>query len=301
MQEPDDTNLYGGENLLNNENLSNDENYNYFNSILNSFLEQNLDNESNESNEVINLNDKPLKINKDRKSGYFNKASKVGIYTKSFGKESMLLFIDWINNVIKDTNNDIYVVAHSNIMQSALYSICEKKYNKIIKKKNVNDCHEGLYDIVKKENIWELILSVSDNSINSVKIRKGQQKPNNNSKKNLNYNKEKELSCGKDITKIISELDKPKPVKEFNKHKPIILQGEKIEQPSEQLPEQPPRGFFQKVKHFFTKKRGGKYNSKKYNLKKYTFKRNIKKYNSKKNTKKCTCKKYNCKKHTCKK
>lgn len=228
-------------------------NYTYINEILNAFLEQNLD---NDSDDVIDLNDnyfKPLKISKRKKSGYFNKASNVGIYTTSFGKESMLLFIDWINNVIQDTDRDIYIVAHSNIMQATLYNICTKNNNKNIKKSNVNECHEGLYDIVKKQNIWELILNVNDGFITSVKVRRGQEKPDKNSKKKLNYKREKELSCGKDINII-----QFKETKESNKHRPIIVQGKPVTVRNRESISEKPKGLLRKFKHFFTKKRGGK-------------------------------------------
>ena len=97
----------------------NEANYNYFKSVLNTFLEQNL---SNEPDKVIDLNvePKPLKMSKYKKSGYFNRAPNVGIYTTSFGKEGILLFINWVKNVIEDEDKDIYVVAHSNIMQAML-------------------------------------------------------------------------------------------------------------------------------------------------------------------------------------
>ena len=133
-------------------------------------------------------NDKPLKIiGTLKKSGFFSRIPKIGIYTTSFGKESMLLFIDWIKNVIKDEDNDIYVVAHSNIMQETLYNICGTIKNKVVKKKNVDQtCQEGLYDIVKRQNIWELILKVKDeNVIKFVQVRQGQEKPNDISKKIL--------------------------------------------------------------------------------------------------------------------
>jgi hypothetical protein len=244
---------------------NNNENYNYIKSILDAFLEQDL---TNVSDEVIDLNDtifKPLKINKRKKSGYFNKEPNIGIYTTSFGKESMLLFIDWIKNVIQDDSNDIYVVAHSNIMQDTLYSICGKNHNKIIKKRNVDECHEGLYNIVKKQNVWELILNVNDEFITSVKIRKGQEKPNNNSKQFLNYSREKELSCGKYINSLETLISK-----EYNKHKPVIVQGRPvtIRNRNQQETYEQPKGLFGKMKHFFTKKRrGGKYNLKKYTTK----------------------------------
>jgi len=250
-----------------------DVNYNYFKSMLKTFLEQNL---TNDPDEVIDLNDKPfkpLKINKKiKKSNYFNRSSKVGIYTTSFGKESVLLFIDWIKNVIQDQDQNIYVVAHSNIMQATLYNICEKINNAIIKKKNVNDCHEGLYNIVKKQNIWELIIKVNNDSITSVKVRQGQDKPDNNSKKVINYGREKGLSCGKDVNNIERMLSSKQKQSEEVKHRPIIVQGKKMQQ-SMIEPINQPKGLLGKFKHFFTKKQGGK----------YTFKKNITKRNKIKN------------------
>jgi|LakMenE22Apr09ns_1017241.scaffolds.fasta_scaffold00946_3 hypothetical protein len=280
-----------------------DVNYNYFKSMLKTFLEQNL---TNDPDEVIDLNDKPfkpLKINKkNKKADYFNRSSKVGIYTTSFGKESVLLFIDWIKNVIQDQDQNIYVVAHSNIMQATLYNICEKINNTIIKKKNVNDCHEGLYDIVKKQNIWELIIKVNNDSITSVKVRQGQYKPDNNSKKVTNYGREKGLSCGKDVNNIERMLSSKQKQSEEVKHRPIIVQGQKIQQPAIQQPaiqqpaiqqpaiqqqmNQEPKGLFGKFKQFFTKKRGGKYKySRNQNNKKYTRKYTSKRRNTKRNKK----------------
>jgi hypothetical protein len=259
-------------------------NYNYFESVLNAFLKQNI---NNEPNNVISVPLKPkkLKINNIlKKSRYFN-IPDVSAYTTSFGKESILLFINWIKNVIKDEDKDIYVVAHSNIMQATLYNICGKIKNTIIKKKNVNDCQEGLYNIVKKQNIWELVLKVTDDDIiTSVEVRPGQEKPNKESEKVLNYGSEKELSCGKNIQNLERMMKENERTIEESKNKNKIIMKEGVRQP-QLVPQHEPqhqRGFFGKIKNLFTRgKRGGR------KYKKYTRKQNNKrtKKNNKKNNK----------------
>ena len=250
-------------------------NYNYFENVLKAFLKQNLTNNPDKEIELP-LNSKKIKINSTpKKSSYFNKIPKLSAYTTSFGKESILLFIDWIKNVIRDEDEDIYIVAHSNIMQETLYNICGKIKNTIIKKKNVNDCEQGLYDIVKKQNIWELILKVKNNNfISSVNVRQGQEKPNEESEKALNYNKEKELSCGKNIENIERMIKRNEMTRQdkITKHKIIVQQGIKQPQPQPQSKLQQPEntGFFGKFKNFFTRGKGGRY--KRY--KKYTRKQN---------------------------
>ena len=253
----------------------NDVNYNYFESVLNSFLEQNI----SKSDEVIDvpLNSKKIKINSISKKDIFNKIPNVSAYTTSFGKESILLFIDWIKNVMRVEDEDIYVVAHSNIMQATLYNICGKIKNTIIKKKNVDDCQVGLKDIVKKQNIWELILKVKDdNLISSVEVRPGQEKPNKESEKALNYDKEKELSCGKNIENIEKMMKENKKIieepKNKNKNKIIIQRG--IKQPQSHKPElqqSKKTGFLDKFKNLFTRGKGGRYN-------KYTKKQNTRRH-----------------------
>jgi hypothetical protein len=268
-----------------------DINYNYFENVLKAFLKQNLTNNPDKEIELP-LNSKKIKINSTpKKSSYFNKIPKLSAYTTSFGKESILLFIDWIKNVIRDEDEDIYVVAHSNIMQATLYNICGKIKNTTIKKKNVNDCEEGLYDIVKKQNIWELILKVqnvkNNNFINYVNVRQGQEKPNNESENALNYNREKGLSCGKDIENIekIIKRDEITRQDKISKHKIIVQQGIKqqgIKQPQPQLQyklQQPEKtGLFGKFKKFFTRGKGGRY-------KKYTIKQNTRRTKTKTTTK----------------
>lgn len=256
-------------------------NYNYFKNVLKAFLKQNLTNNPDKEIELP-LNSKKIKINSTpKKSSYFNKIPKLSAYTTSFGKESILLFIDWIKNVMRDEDKDIYVVAHSNIMQATLYNICGKIKNTIIKKKNVNDCEKGLYDIVKKQNIWELILKVQNNDfISSVNVRQGQEKPNKESEKALNYNKEKELSCGKNIENIeimIKQDEMPRQDK-ISKHKIIVQQGIKKPQPQSKLQQPEKTGLFGKFKNFFTRGKGGRY-------KKYTRKQNTRRTRTKTKTK----------------
>ena len=249
---------------------NNDVNYNYFESVLNAFLEQNI----TKSDNVIDVpfNNKKLKINStSKKSGYFNKIPNVSAYTTSFGKESMLLFINWIKNVIKNKDEDIYVVAHSNIMQATLYNICGKIKNTIIKKKNVDECESGLYDVVKKQNIWELILKIKDdNIITSVKVRPGQQKPDDETKKALNYGREKILSCGKDIQNIERIIKQDEMIVKEPKNEILVQQGIKEYQPQLQPEKQQAKklGFFGTIKNIFRRGKGGRY-------KKYTRKQNI--------------------------
>jgi hypothetical protein len=238
-------------------------------SVLKAFLKQkNLIKSEPEDIELSGFksNDKPLKIiGTLKKSGFFTRIPKIGIYTTSFGKESMLLFIDWIKNVMKDKDDDIYVVAHSNIMQETLYNICGTIKNRVIKKKNVEQtCQEGLYDIVKRQNIWELILEVdrNDDYITNVKVRRGQEKANEASKQVLNYNREKELSCGKNIEnleniekmpiKVIQNKNKV-PIKEQKQNEEDYYQVEQEEEPVVQQN----NTFFGKIGNFF-RRRGGK-------------------------------------------
>ena len=260
----------------------NDVNYNYFESVLNAFFEQKMKKPDEVIDEVIDVpfNKKKLKINSiSKKSSYFKKIPNISAYTTSFGKESILLFIDWIKNVIKDEDEDIYVVAHSNIMQATLYNICGKIKNTIIKKKNVDECKSGLYDIVKKQNIWELILKVEDDIITSVKVRPGQKKPDDESKNALNYNREKGLSCGTDIQNIekIIKRDTMMVEESKNKHKIIIQKGIKNPQPQPQpqYEQQPKKGLFDRIKNMFTKGKGGRH-------KKYTRKQNTQRTRTKK-------------------
>jgi hypothetical protein len=245
--------------LLGTEGQQGGTNYNYFEAVLNSFLEQN----STKSDEVIDvfLGSKKLKINSISKKDIFNKIPNVSAYTTSFGKESILLFIDWIKNVMRVSDEDIYVVAHSNIMQATLYNICGKIKNNIIKKKNVNDCQAGLYDIVKKQNIWELIIKVKDeNLITSVEVRPGQEKPNNVSKRALNYGKEKELSCGKNMQNLDMMIKENDIIVEAPKNIIRVQQGIKQLQPQAQPQLQQPekKGLFGKIKNFFTRGKGGR-------------------------------------------
>lgn len=244
-------------------------NYNYFISVLNAFLKQkNLVKTEPEDIELLGFksNDKPLKIiGTLKKSGFFSRIPKIGIYTTSFGKESMLLFIDWIKNVMKDEDDNIYVVAHSNIMQETLYNICGTIKNRVVKKKNVDQtCQEGLYDIVKRQNIWELILEVdrNDDYITNVKVRRGQEKANEASKQVLNYNREKELSCGKNIENL--ENIEKMPIKVIQNKNKVPIQEQKqdeedyyqVEQEEEPVVQQN-NTFFGKIGNFF-RRRGGK-------------------------------------------
>ena len=242
-------------------------NYNYFISVLKAFLKQkNLIKSEPEDIELSGFksNNKPLKIiNTLKKSGFFSRIPKVGIYTTSFGKESMLLFIDWIKNVMKDDDDNIYVVAHSNIMQETLYNICGTIKNRVVKKKNVEQtCQEGLYNIVKKQNIWELILEVDRNeeSITNVKVRRGQEKANEASKQVLNYNREKELSCGKNIENLENIEKMPiKVTQNKNKVPPRAsnITEEDYYQEEEPVVQPPPKTFFGKIGDFF-RRRGGR-------------------------------------------
>ena len=233
-----------------------DKNYQYFESMLKSFLEQNSLNKNRD--EVISLDEqfKKIKINSTvKKSGFFNKIPNISAYKKSFGKESVLLFINWIKNVVRDDDKNIYIVAHSNIMQATLYNICEKIKGTTITKHNVNNCHEGLHDIVRKQNIWELILRVDEDMyITSASIRHGQEYPNAKSKNKLNYNDEKMLSCGKNINTIEKMAENL--TKKNNKNKIRIQKSVKM--PSSLPTSVKSKGMWSKFKGIFEKKGGNK-------------------------------------------
>lgn len=291
-----------------------DENFIYFEKVLNSFLEQNVE---NDHDKIINLplKQKSIKIKSISKKDVFGRIPNVTAYTKSFGKESILLFIDWVKNVRKNKDKDIYVVAHSNIMQATLYNICEKIKNTVIKKKNVDECQSGLRNIVKNQNIWELILKVKDeNVIKFVQVRQGQEKPNDISKKVLNYGKEKALSCGNNIANINKIIKENELIKKYtdvpknqNKNKIIVQKGIKQQQSTQQQSHSQPQilesnknnenlGFFGKLKNFFTRgKRGGRGRRKKQSQKNINkYKKNItanKKRNRNRNRNKKTYKK----------
>ena len=141
-----------------------------------------------------------------------------------------------------------------------------KPKNTIIKKKNVDECESGLYDVVKKQNIWELILKIKDdNIITSVKVRPGQQKPDDETKKALNYGREKILRCGKDIQNIERIIKQDEMIVKEPKNEILVQQGIKEYQPQLQ-PEK--LGFFGTIKNIFRRGKGGRY-------KKYTRKQNI--------------------------
>ena len=263
-----------------------DENYIYFEKVLNSFLQQNLQNDPDKIIELP-LNKKSIKIKSVSKKDIFGRIPNVTAYTTSFGKESILLFIDWIKNVRTIEDKYIYVVAHSNIMQSTLYNICEKIKNTVIKKKNVDECESGLKNIVKNQNIWELILEVNDETmISKVQVRQGQEKPSDISKKSLNYGKEKGLSCGNNIInmkKIIKENEIEENEIDIQKNNNKVLVRKGIKQYQSQTQGKQPEileaknenlGFFGKLKNFFTRGKGGGKDKKR---KKET-RKNIKKY-----------------------
>lgn len=260
--------LIGGYSRISDTNINNNRQYQYFKNILKSFLNQEKNNNNeqkdfeifNEKNNLINddiLQEyKMLSIQqtKTKKTGIFNKKfPTINLYTQSFGKEGILLFINWIKNVINDNSEYIYVVAHSNIMQATLYDICNK-YNKInnINKRNVNQCNPNLPTIVK-QNVWEIIIEVDHNinTINSVKIRQGKNPPNSESKRFLIYNREKELSCGSNINNI----------KNYIKQSPQIHQQYQQTQQHQQTQK---NSLWYKFKNMFIKNKGGGFNIKTY-------------------------------------
>lgn len=133
-----------------------------------------------------------------------NNISKV--YTDYFGKTGIFLFVSWVQNEMKDYHKDIYVVAHSNIMQATLIEICKLVTNnpKIVKK-TLKLCNQQL-KIIQKQNIWELILDITSyktteynlKTLNSIVIREGENPPNKNAKNIIKL--KKEVSClGKEL------------------------------------------------------------------------------------------------------
>ena len=147
----------------------------------------------------------------------------------------------------------------------------------------MDECESGLKNVVKNQNIWELILEVNDkNVISEVLVRQGQETPSDISKKSLNYGKEKGLSCGNNMTnmkKIIKENEI-----DIKKNNNNVLVRKGMKQYQSQIRGSQPEileskkekiGFFGKLKNFFTRgKRGGKIDKKR---KKET-RKNINKY-----------------------
>lgn len=285
--------LTGGSNLTNKQ-------QDYFNKILKKFLEQN-ENNSSDDKEIILSNDQNKKINikktKTKNSSYIGSKPRINIYTKSFGKEAILLFIDWIRNIRNDKSEYIYVVAHSNIMQASLYNICSKLNNDVdVNKKNVDiNCKtNGLQNTIK-QNIWEIIIEVNDGLsenksnlyIKSVKIRQGQDKPKGSSKKELNYNREKELSCGNNINNIKKYIEETPNSQEMQNS--FETQENKNNNKNQEIVENPPpqqsTGLWNKFKGFFFKNKQGGHKFRTY-----------KHHNTNKKIKYKTCKNKNLKK-----
>jgi hypothetical protein len=142
-----------------------------------------------------------LKINKMdtmKKGLFFKTQPQINPYTDYFEKEGMFLFIDWVRNSVKDVNTDIYVIAHSNIMQATLVNICQLiKNNPSIDKKTLDMCHPA-FSTIKHQNIWEMMLYTStlpDGSmfLDSMTVREGEDPPNVESTNAIDLNQE--LSC----------------------------------------------------------------------------------------------------------
>jgi len=142
----------------------------------------------------------PLKINKidtSKKGMFYKTQPRINIFTDYFEKEGMFLFINWVQNEVKDNSKDIYVVAHSNIMQATLVNICQLiTDNKNLNKKMLKACHNDFAKI-QKQNIWELVLEIKSNNnlmyLNSLVVREGEDPPNITSTNNIDLNQE--LSC----------------------------------------------------------------------------------------------------------
>lgn len=164
----------------------------------------------------------PLKINKidtSKKGTFYKSQPQVNIFTDYFDKEGIFLFINWVQNDVKDTSKDIYVVAHSNIMQATLVNICQLiTDNKNLNKKSLKDCHED-FGKIQKQNIWELVLDIKNENnlmyLDSLVVREGEDPPNINSTNILDLNQElscfrQELSEAEECTpnKLISMMNK---------------------------------------------------------------------------------------------
>jgi len=149
----------------------------------------------------INFEDTNIPLNKIKIDN--NKIKKVNIYTHYFGKEGFFLFMDWVVKYAEDKSSSIYVVSHSNIMQDLLVNICQQiTNNPKLKKKSLESCNENL-SIIRKQNIWELILTVQNNMdtdsllLVSVGVREGEDPPNEDVIKNIDINEE--WSCMKEM------------------------------------------------------------------------------------------------------
>jgi hypothetical protein len=166
-------------------------------------------------NDVV-FNNTELSINSVdtmKKGLFFKTQPQINVYTDYFEKEGMFLFMDWVKNSIKDVNVDIYVVAHSNIMQATLVNICQLlKNNPLIDKKTLDACHPA-FSVIKHQNIWEMVLK-TESSMNglmrlkSMVVREGEDPPNDESTNAIDLNQE--LSC---FSKEIRMDNEPIPIK----------------------------------------------------------------------------------------
>ena len=182
--------------------------YEYLDSIINAYINDTSGTKNYEEFKIMPAYRSNIDLNicKTTLSRFSYLSKQIYPYYGYFGEEGFLLFIDWIRNTVQDTDEYIYVVAHSNLMKDTLKSIC-KMYSKSDK---LQECDQRMRKI-KKQNIWDLILYV--NSINyrqknnsasyltdqkydriiKVEVREGEDPPSKVSKKNIKL--EKEFNC----------------------------------------------------------------------------------------------------------
>ena len=241
-------------------------------------------------NDVTLFENQTFDINMEKKS------KKINPYTNYFGKEGFFLFAEWIKNVIKDTSPDIYVVAHSKIMQETLLSKCNVMNNT---NTSLRECRRELDDI-RKQNIWEIILSISDIEVhnarqgvktklvlNKIIVREGEDPPKENSKRSMNLSEE--YNCSNDSS--IFEKKQPQLQKQIQQIQQP--QQPQIQQQQQQMNEnEPKKGLFHKMKNFFGFNKGGKTQRSKFIKTKRKTMRNMKRKNTinmkRKNTRKTT-------------
>jgi len=202
--------MKGGENSIN---LGEKES-NYMKQNINAYIKQKQ--AKTKINDVGGIIYIPLKIKKivtTQKGLFFKSQPQINPYTDYFEKEGMVLFMDWVKNSVKDANSDIYVIAHSNIMQATLVNICQlAKNNPLIDKKTLELCNPA-FSTIKHQNIWEMVLNTSSlpdgsMSLDSMTVREGEDPPNIESTNAIDL--DQEMSC---FNKEIVMNNQPMPTK----------------------------------------------------------------------------------------
>lgn len=98
----------------------------------------------------------------------FNEIRTKPEYTKYYGDKGLIFFTDWVQNVINDKSNIIYVVAHSDIMQQFFLLLCNQidRPNKYKSLKTIPQCLNKFLDgdipHLVHTNMWDLIFTINE-------------------------------------------------------------------------------------------------------------------------------------------